>query len=1265
MAYYKYGDRETLSLEKEGVISYPASDNSSMYNRDNGTTKFFVSVTNLTALTYDASKKHIRIQFDQSKKFGGKTYYLKQYEVSKVNASTDCAGGTITLSVDGQAFVDFAQEDYWVNSNRTTSTVKELSKGEFYSSYGPKDFSSSSNILKLQFSVPKEVDGKAYIDSLYFNLYYGFKALYSSPEAGSSSGSFSGDATSHITNILDGSVTKSLTFTTKDGYKITGWKVNGVENTSLKSTITINSDKCTTSTISAVLDGTTTYQPIVEKVQYKIVLNANAAGTGTDGTIYKNDVSQNKKTHTVSYTVSTSSSDLDFSTYSAKKNFYTFTGWKYGSTTTKELKLTASNLISGTGAGGTEAENTRTYYAQYTPTSYTYTLNGKLNVDSVENFQNSITAQKSFPKPNDRVGYTFQFWIDADTGEKYNSNDLVPVSESYKVFTAIFTQDSYSITFKEEEGSWANGDNSHVSNVLMDDSRGAISLNLPIKPGYYTYWKIERDGAETTYLTPEETLNHKIEINSETKLIGNRTYTAMYEKISYEIKYSGYSDPNNGGDKRSLKLSQTPGAPYSKVEENQSLNTEMFIPGYEFLGWVSNELEEKIPNKENPKIIIVPSDNPYAEQTDPDTKNPYREYIAYFKPINYKVEFKYDSPAEESGSAKITPSYAPNNGKEFFRLDPDGGGYPTMTVEDVFTSKLIEPRAKGYTFKYWNIYVDNKKITTSQNIVPQIMSNNSGDKILGTYTYEAIYDPIVYTLSYDVIDGIHRDYLNNENTKLRSSYKTNKDRSLMKLEDDTTDVSIYRPGYEFTGFSMNGGVTKTRSSSVDYVLPANVYAENLTFNLSFAPYTTTVRAIPKLFYKGEFTLDFPIFEDEENNGIPWIVFKDEDENISTNSISITYYDDITVRRQLVFDEKRYVFKGWQYPGKKETDTLVEGERDTSIVVNPITEEGSLEENTYYAIFEYVDYSVSIYPYCNGLLTSGKYGSVLVGGQNEASYIVSEIDDVVLPSGIEPLKNSVKYQNNAYTISNLHYRDTIELAMMPYATNDNARYHFDYWDANKKINNIIDRSTLLKLTVNQETWIEGTQKNLYPQFTKIPYVNTISTELEDSQTLYNLFNKTISGFILINAITTLGSYGFLGCSFLEYAFLPGTKTIQQGSFQDCTQLKTAILSSEENLAGSIGVNTFKNCSNLNTLILPTYRINLNDLFSSEDLGENKELWSLFRKGMGRIYVPEEHLSWYMAEGTNWFTYANIIRPIRTNGPIYKEPIPIPDEGEVEE
>lgn len=1288
-----YLDQSITSLVDDSIITNTDSISDDFTYTSSG---YFKSSMGMGSIFGGGNVKDADITFAATNTFGSKTYYLAQIEVAQAAISTDKNCGTLTLAIDGTEFAAWdPNTEYFEGGSRQAHVTK--TKVDFYNT--PLVDATNDRTITLTLSGNSVSGAYAFIDDLKFNLYYGFKALYNSPSTGgSSSGSFSGNATSDIVDKIDGSVTKSLVFTTKDGYKLTGWNVNGVEDVSLKSTISKTGNH-TTSTITVKLDGSTVYQPIVERVSYKIILAANPPGTGTEGSIYKNAVNQNKKTHEVSYNINTSSTDLDFSTYTAEKNFYTFAGWKYehGDSTSTALKLKASDLIDGTGSGGTATENTRIYYAQYTPKSYTYSINGRVYAGSVENFQNSASNRATFPERSqiiDRIGYTFQYIEDKDTLIHYNPGDEVPLSESYKTFEVVFTQNSYTIDFKAEGGAWLHGENK-ISPVLMDDSRGAISLKLPSKPGYYTYWEIQRTVGQNTYttiLTPEETKTHTVEINSTNELIGDRVYIAHYNLISYDVKYSAKSDSSSGGDGRALILNSTPGSPTSTITDRKSLN-QMSIPGYEFLGWVSKESTNKIPNKENPKIEITPVNDPYTEQLHPQTGNPYREYIAYFRPIVYNIDFDYSSPAKENGSAPITPKKAPANKATF----------PTMTVETQFTRSLVPPEAEGYDFSYWEIWVGDKEKNkynliadhVGDPLTPIVLNTNTA---LGDYKYVAIYEPKIYQINYSVL-GIHESYLNN--FQLRSTYGTNKDRDLSLQEDiNNTPIVVERPGYRFEGFRVKNSLS---DPVINFTLNAHENTSDLQIELVFSQHNITIKATPKLRYpyrSAELLDDFPEFNDLDedgkeikNKGVPWIDFKRSKTDIAAekNEIEIDYLDGITVYRKLNFNDKIYKFVGWDHLSDGENEPYIQGQLDLDLEVIP-TINNDPRANEYYAIFEYKNYDITVTPYCmspdliEDRIPGVQYGEGECGAlfihkkDTDAEFTPSSFDNIVGQSninifnnvGITPAKNSIQYLNGKYTITNLHYHDKIELAMIPYSiphsvNNINKRYHFSHWDAMRPDTT---SDTLLQITVGDSSWQGQFTRALSPRFSVIDFANTVKKIGQDPVTgenisndfaiLEQLFKQTIDGFILVNSINNLGSYGFYNCSNLEYAFLPGVNRIGNHAFDGCSKLKTTILSSTAQ--GSTGLDSFKNCTNLNLIILPSGLVALNNIFKPEDREDSKsKLWSLLQKQLGRIYVPESSLAAYLTD-TNWCQYGSIIRPLPTNladSIIYNEPVLLSD------
>ena len=1254
-------------IDHDGVIdaNYTADD---IYGiNKNSSNKAYIEFTSFSSgsTIFHYWDKLAGLEFNSYFKENGKTYYFKNGKVNRIAASFENADiqsitvafGRITNSLDwrssfsGDDFVVFQASEFFVDGNRKADCTRYANPD---TSLGQKGFSKPSTVLDLKggqdrvaFRITRgtrSCKGKAYLDDIYFDLTCGFKAMYDYPATGqSSAGTFSGDS---INTIWESETTKTLTFTTNPGYRLIGWQKNNVTDTSL-------GDK---SSISVQVDGSTRYRPIVTEIKHEIILKANETDGDTEGIIYNNGESLGISTYVKDCYVSTSSSDLDFSTFTAYKKFYTFTGWKYNGTTTSSLTLKASDIVKDTNLK-------REYVAQYKAEDYNYVLVGKDYQGSVTTGQNNINAIGTFPSAEPRIGYDWVGWI-ADDGQVFAVKDQIPFVAEPRTYTASFKKKVYTLTFIKGEGSWVNGTN--PSSIEMDSD--PVLVKIPTIPGYKTGWEMTREQEDGTTITEiisaEDSPNHWIEVNSKTT--GHRVYTAFYEPINYKLNYSGYSDPNNLGNGSVINFSGEGGPKsISYINDGQfPLNNSITAPGYELVGWVSNDSSNKNPSL-SLHIDIEPNRDPYQDSAE-------RSYTAYFKPIEYNIDFYYNEPAEEPGSAPVTPATTPPN-KVYF---------PKMTVETVFTNSISPPSANGYIFDYWRVYVKTpgssnyKEIVEarSKEIVPTVLKDSSGNWILGDYKYVSIYKPKVFNISYRTADPIHQKYIDDGTFVLRKTYKTNKNRSLLVQDyDDLTPVSIPRPGFEFIGFKRKGSL---ESPNVNYILEANNHTQDLEFELVFKEHNITIEVIPMLLDGDKpLTPNFVSFEDEEdNNGIPWAEFSYEGKkaaSIEKNSINLDFEDGQKVHRKLNYNKKRYVFIGWDWQGDGEGEPLETMQEDCDIDVRP-TVDNLASHNKYYAIFSYVKYTVTVRP-MNQTGAGGKYGALLIDKKNTDAYFEISEDDMLSPENlekfnsqnVEPLQNSVRFINNEYNIENLHFRDEIVLAMTPYAilndTEINKRYIFETWEsssANPSSN------VTLKITVGDDSWFNSTTKVLNPMFKKVDFTNTVkkykNNTSNDLSVLNSILDKSIDGFVLINTINLLGEYGFYQCSNLKYAFLPGVGTIKKNAFDGCSKLSSLILSSSEH--GGTGDNSFLGCSNLNLMILPSQQIALQSLFSPDDTNKDAENnWSLFQRGLGRIYVPESLLYVYLGV-TNWCNYANIIRPIPTtkNNNIYNEPIPEPDE-----
>lgn len=1209
-----------------------------------------------------------------------RTYQIDYVAFKKLALSADIKDGgpgdlKAAVGDVNNVFLTVPQSEYTgSDGKRTSGNIKEVT-----ASNNIADLTGTNNFYFYLVGTNKATGSYGYVDHIEVELSCSLKALYTLPATGGgNSGSFSGEATwFRDTEVSSGpsGMTKPLTFTTNDGYKLVGWKVGNEERRDLGNTI------------NAVLDGRTVYQPIIELVKHELILHANENSIhDNNGNIKIGDVEQyGTKTYSTTYTIE--SGTIDLTSITAHKTAFDFTGWKsQNGQIVSSLTFSATDLIKGTGINSTKRE----YFAQYTPqpnavTFYDFNGPGSGGAKTVISSYETGVVKFNTYAVSAPVGYDFTgYWENVDTNFEYPyGNTEVEPRSTYQKFRAKFKAKEYTIKFTTNGGTYLHGDNGGEEIVVAMDS-APRPIKIPTKPGYYTRWRIKREGTtKDEVLTIDDTLNHVLEISAKNPKVGNREYIAEYVPIDYDLRYNGYSSPSimeyEGtvpGDGRILELLQTSGPPNTQVGSGDHLN-DMTIPGYKFLGWVADgSMGSPTLSYE---IAISPAEDPYAEEKHPETGRPVRYFTAHFKPIRYELSYNYTTPAKEKGSVEITHASTPSNNINF----------SYTTLEKKYENSLERSSATGYDFAYWEIWVQregeehfNHLKNAEHPYSPKIETDLDGNNVLGNYKYIAIYTPRTYTITYELADGIHDSYF--KDFKLRQTYSPNKARRLLLQEDNTnTPINVDRPGYAFDGFKLASDVIN--SFNKEFTIEPHTFYRDLNIVLNFVPHEIVIKATPKLLYKGELSDSFPEFEEDglTNKGVPLVEFNNSSWN--KNMITLNYVDGLTVYRKAVYDPKIYKFVGWDYldngvntpPGADPSPTAAA----STISVVP-TVNNAPTANEYYAIFEYAEYTVEVVPDCvtpednqviNGIVYGpGFHGDLFIDVKNtDAKFTPAREDEIprdilsaFTDKGITPATNSIQYENGKFSISNLHYKDKIDLTMLPHSTNvQNKRLHFTSWDGENK-------NTLLEITVGDDSWSSAFTRILHPKFEVIDFSNTIKRNqttqyTNDLQILEQLLNCSITNFILVNAINTIGDYGFYKCNQLEYVLLPGVNNIGDYAFDGCSKLKSVILSSPN--PGKTGDKSFRDCSNLNLIILPSGFVTLTSLFNQLDNDENESNnWSLLQRQLGRIYVHKDSLPAYLTN-TNWCQYGSIIRPLPSNlsdSIIYNEPILESDEGQEE-
>ena len=154
--------------------------------------------------------------------------------------------------------------------------------------------------------------------------------------------------------------------------------------------------------------------------------------------------------------------------------------------------------------------------------------------------------------------------------------------------------------------------------------------------------------------------------------------------------------------------------------------------------------------------------------------------------------------------------------------------------------------------------------------------------------------------------------------------------------------------------------------------------------------------------------------------------------------------------------------------------------------------------------------------------------------------------------------------------------------------------------------------------------------------------------------YAFSNCTSLTTIDLPECTFINSYAFSDCTSLTTVNLPECYSIGSNAFSSCTSLTTIDLPK----CTSIGSNAFENCTNLATIDLPEcttlgYQAFLNCTnLTTVNLSNNQVVTlkninafnnSAISRRTGYIYVPDNLVDSYKT-ATNWYTYANQIKPI---------------------
>lgn len=249
---------------------------------------------------------------------------------------------------------------------------------------------------------------------------------------------------------------------------------------------------------------------------------------------------------------------------------------------------------------------------------------------------------------------------------------------------ATFRYKTYTIDYILNGGAFNNVEPPRTYNVESE----VIFTEVPLREGYeFTGWIETVEG--------EEQAGTQMSINISTGNIGNRTYKATWNPLTYTIAYEGLRRDEN--DQYPVQTNPNP-TQYKTGDEDIVLQDVEKL-GYIFTGWTGNGTDTPT------KGLILPKGSIGS-----------KVYTANWEAIVYNVAYNLNN-GEYAGTLKTT-----------------------YTIEDTFTvSEVTRP---GYNFQGWSgtdLIVNGDVYNLSF-----IVQNKTGDR-----EYTAHWQPKAYTITYD------------------------------------------------------------------------------------------------------------------------------------------------------------------------------------------------------------------------------------------------------------------------------------------------------------------------------------------------------------------------------------------------------------------------------------------------------------------------------------------------------------------------------------
>lgn len=245
----------------------------------------------------------------------------------------------------------------------------------------------------------------------------------------------------------------------------------------------------------------------------------------------------------------------DITLVNPEREGYTFKGWISAESSEPETSATIKKGSTGN----------RIYTAQWEAKIYsiTYDLNGGTLTEEVNPKEYTVETEDFTLVNPKKVGYVFKGWVSTESEEAEDTVTIKKGSTGNRAYTAQWEVAKYNITYD------LNGATDTANPSSYNYETEDFTLTVPARTGYIFLGWTGTDLAE-----PTEAVTIK------KGSIGNRTYTAVWNKEDYTITYN-----LNGGT-----IAEAANPTGYSYETNDFTLAAPVRKGYNFLGWTGTDL---------------------------------------------------------------------------------------------------------------------------------------------------------------------------------------------------------------------------------------------------------------------------------------------------------------------------------------------------------------------------------------------------------------------------------------------------------------------------------------------------------------------------------------------------------------------------------------------------------------------------------------------------------------------------------------------------